>query len=129
MNADTLEILSVFCSKGKVHDFRMLKKSGLSIREEIKKLADSGYQGILKLYANAEIPFKKPRKGELSAEQKRYNRELAKKRIFVEHVNRRCKIFRAAKETYRGKHKNYGKTWNLVAGLVNMRYGFSTGFN
>jgi len=122
VNADNLEILSVFCAKGKVHDFMILKKSRLSIRREIKKLLDLAYQGIHKLYSNAWIPFKKPRNGKLSPEQKRYNRELSKKRILVEHVNRKCKIFRAVKETYRGKHKNYGKTWNLIAALVNLRY-------
>jgi len=26
---------------------------------------------------------------------------------------------------YRGKHKNHGKVWNLIAGLVNLRYGES----
>ncbi|HEO65306.1 MAG TPA: IS5/IS1182 family transposase, partial [Spirochaetes bacterium] len=40
----------------------------------------------------------------------------------IEHINRRCKIFRIVKETYRGKHKNYRKTWNVVAALVNLRY-------
>ncbi len=100
----------------------MLKDSHLAIHPNIKKLADSGYQGIKKLYSNSRIPFKKPRKGKLSKEQKQSNRELARKRIAIEHVNRRCKIFRITKETYRGKHINYGKTWNLVAGLVNFRY-------
>ena len=60
--------------------------------------------------------------GQLSDEQKQHNRELAKKRIAIEHVNRRCKIFRIVKDKYRGKHKNYGKTWNLIAALVNFRY-------
>jgi len=40
----------------------------------------------------------------------------------IEHINRRCKIFHAVKEVYRDKPKNYSKTWNLVAGLVNLRY-------
>ena len=36
---------------------------------------------------------------------------------------RRCKIFRIVKDVYRGKHKHYSLTWNLVAALVNLRYG------
>ena len=102
----------------------MLKDSRLAIHSDIKKLADSGYQGIKKLYSNSHTPFKKPKKGELTQKQKQSNREFARKRIPIEHVNRRCKIFRITKETYRGKHKNYGKTWNLVAGLVNLRYAY-----
>ena len=35
------------------------------------------------------------------------------------------KIFRITKDVYRGKHKNHGKVWNLIAGLVNLRYGDS----
>jgi hypothetical protein len=37
----------------------------------------------------AEIPFKKPKKGELTIEQKKYNHELSKKRIKVENVIRK----------------------------------------
>ncbi len=66
----------------------------------VKKLADSGYQGILKLYANSTIPTKKKKNQELTDEEKRHNRELSKKRILIENVNRRCKIFRIAKDVY-----------------------------
>ncbi|MBF0238257.1 MAG: transposase [SAR324 cluster bacterium] len=118
----TLQILCVVCAKGKVHDFNVLKESNFAIASQIQKRVDSGYQGMQKLYQNTHIPYKKPKGGELTPEQKQYNRQLAKERIYIEHVNRRCKIFRIVKETYRGKHKNFGKTWNLIAGIVNLRY-------
>lgn len=75
-----------------------------------------------KLFSNALIPIKKKKGQSLTKEERKYNRNLAKQRILIEHVNRRCKIFRIVKETYRGKHKNYGKTWKIIAGLVNLRY-------
>lgn len=118
----SLQVLLVVCGKGRMHDFRLLKQCQLRIKKELKKYADSGYQGILKLYPNSLTPIKKPRHRELTKEEKRYNRELAKVRIAIEHVNRRCKIFRIVKETYRGKHKHYHKTWTVVAALVNLRY-------
>lgn len=118
----TLQILLIVCGKGRTHDFALLKQCRLRIKHEVKKYADSGYQGILKLYPNSLSPIKKPRNRELTKKEKRYNRELAKVRIAIEHVNRRCKIFRIVKETYRGKHKNYHKTWTVVAALVNLRY-------
>jgi IS5 family transposase len=120
--AITLKILSVCCEKGSVHDFKIFKGSKLSIAQQIEILADSGYQGIDKIHHNSKIPHKKTKKNPLTKIQKKENKELSKKRIPVEHINRRCKIFRITKEVYRGKHKNYGKVWNIVAGLVNMRY-------
>jgi len=118
----SLQILLLVCGKGRTHDFTLLKQCRLRIKNELKKYADSGYQGILKLYPNSLIPIKKPQKRELTKEEKRYNRTLAKIRIAIEHVNRRCKIFRIVKDTYRGKHKNYHKTWAVVVVLVNLRY-------
>ena len=122
VSLSTLTILAVFCEKGKVHDFQMLKKSRLVLPPEVLKLGDSGYQGIQTLYSNTLIPIKKKKGLPLTPEEKQFNRMLAQQRIVIEHVNRRCKIFRSVKETYRGKHKNYGKIWNIVAGLVNLRY-------
>ena len=119
---NTLCILLVVCGKGRTHDFTLLKRCHLRMATSLKKYADSGYQGLLKLYANSVTPIKKPRKRELTPEERRYNRELAKVRIAVEHVNRWCKIFRIVKATYRGKHKNYHKTWTVIVGLVNLRY-------
>jgi len=68
------------------------------------------------------IPIKKEKGIERSEEDKAYNKELSKKRIFIENINRFCKIFRIVKDVYRGKHKNYGLNWRLVAALINMRY-------
>ena len=115
-------ILAVFCEKGTVHDFQILKNSRLVLPSGVLKLADLGYQGIQALYGNTLIPIKKKKGLPLTSEEKQFNRMLAQQRIVIEHVNRRCKIFRIVKETYRGKHKNYGKIWNIVAGLVNLRY-------
>ena len=64
----------------------------------------------------------------LKSTERRFVKENKKKsqgRIPVEHINRRCKIFRIVKETFRGKHKNIGKTWNLIAGLIKFRYADS----
>ena len=118
----TLTILTVCCQKGSVHDFRILKENRPLLHPDTIKLGDSGYQGIQKLFANSFSPVKKKKGKSLTKDEKEYNRNLAKQRILIEHVNRRCKIFRVVKETYRGKHKNYGKTWTIVAGIVNLRY-------
>ena len=117
-----MQIICVRAEKGSVHDFKIFKESLYYIHPDLLILVDSGYQGIDKIHSNSWLPFKKSKKNPLSREQKNENKSLAQLRIYVENVNRRCKIFRIAKETYRGKHKNYGKVWNVVAGLVNLRY-------
>jgi hypothetical protein len=118
----TLQILTVVCGKGRTHDFKLLKQSALRIRSEVEKYGDSGYQGLDKLYANSFTPIKKKKETPLTKDEKAYNRILATLRIPIEHVNRRCKIFRSVKEIYRGKHKHYHKIWTVVAALVNHRY-------
>ena len=120
--AISLKIISVRCKKGSVHDFKIFKNSKLSIAKQVLILADSGYQGIEKIYANSKTPHKKTKKNPLRIDKKNENKELSKQRIPVEHINRRCKIFRITKEVYRGKHKNYSKVWNIVSGIVNIRY-------
>jgi len=118
----TLSILSVVTAKGQQHDFSVFKNSRLLLHPDVLLLADSGYQGIHKYHPNSTLPVKKKKGQHLTAEDKVHNKALSKQRIFIEHVNRRCKIFRIIKDVYRGKHKNYSLTWNLVAALVNLRY-------
>jgi len=110
-------IYGVESSKGKNHDFKIFKNKKRKIPSTVKIIADSGYQGIKKIHSNSRIPIKKPKGKELTKRQKLYNHLLSKKRIIVENVIRRCKIFRITKS-----HKNHNKIWNLVAGLVNFRY-------
>lgn len=118
----TLQILSVVCGKGRIHDFTLFKQCGVHLAEALEKYADAGYQGLDKLVANAFTPIKKPKDRDLTREERAYNRALAKLRIRIEHVNRRCKIFRVVKEVYRGKHRHLQKTWTVVSALVNYRY-------
>jgi len=108
--------------KGRQHDFSVFKNGRLLLRPDAQLLADSGYQGMHKHHQNSTLPVKKEKGQSLSAEDKAHNKTLSKQRVFIEHINRRCKIFRIVKDVYRSKHKNYWLTWNLVAALVNLRY-------
>ena len=118
----TQAILSVAIGKGRQHDFSVFIGSRGLLHPDAALLADSGYQGMHKHHQNAILPIKKKKGQPLSAEDKTHNKALAKQRVFIEHVNRRCKIFRIVKDVYRGKHKHYSLTWHLVAALVNLRY-------
>lgn len=86
-------------------------------------LAGSGYQGLDELHAKSKTPRKKPRKGQLTDEQKRSNRELASRRVVVEHVIRDLKIFRILAERYRNRRQRFSLRFNLIAGLYNYELG------
>ena len=115
-------IMSVVCGKGRQHDFTIFKINRVFIHPGSLFLADSGYQGLQKHHKNTTLPIKKKKGIPLTIKAKAHNKALSKQRIFIENVNRRCKIFRITKEVYRGKHKNYSLTWRLVSALVNLRY-------
>jgi IS5 family transposase len=82
-------------------------------------LADKGYQGLQEIHRNSKISQKKPRKGELSSSDKKRNRELARKRVIGEHINRKLKIFKILADRYRNRRKRFSLRFNLIAGLYN----------
>jgi hypothetical protein len=117
----TRMILAVRCGKGRRHDYKLLQDSKLPLHEQARIKAGSGFQGLQKEYPQAQVPHKGTKKKPRTKEQKKYNQELASERIVIEHINRECKIFRICQAKYRGKHKNYTRTWKLVAALVNFK--------
>ncbi len=119
MNQGTGEIICTTHSRGKIHDFRLFKHSQIPLSKTIECLVDKGYQGIKKLHPNSQVPKKKPRNGELSSSDKKTNRELARKRVIGEHVNRKLKIFKILADRYRNRRKRFGLRFNLIAGLYN----------
>jgi transposase len=119
VNQKTQEIICVEVREGKVHDFRIWKESQVGIGEKTELLADKGYQGIAKIHTNSRTPIKKAKGKSLNKEQKNFNKQLAKERIVVEHVNRRLKIFRILSSRYRNRRKRFGLRLNLIAGIYN----------
>lgn len=116
---ETGKIICTFFGRGRQHDFALFKASGVHFNPLTESLQDSGYQGIIKYHSNSYIPKKKPKSGELSSLEKEYNRELAKERIGVEHVNRRLKIFKIFAGCYRNRRRRYGLRCNLIAAIYN----------
>jgi hypothetical protein len=114
-------ILSVYCGKGRMHDLKLWIKSKIKPNPAIAIHADLGFKGLQKVHSNAVLPIRASKHHQLTKEEKSINRKQAKIRIKSEHTFRKCKIFRILKDTYRGKHKNYGLNWNIIAAVVNLR--------
>jgi transposase len=115
----TREIICIAVGKGRTHDFRIYKENSLQLGEKVKILADKGYQEIRKIHENSQTPIKKTKKQSLSKEQKRFNRELARKRITVEHIHRKLNVFRILSSRYRNRRRRFGLKLNLIAGIYN----------
>jgi hypothetical protein len=87
-----LEIIDVQEAKGSEHDFKVYKDTiGKDISNSIPLDADLGYLGIEAYHANSFIPVKSSKYHELTEEEKAYNKELAGRRVVIEHINAKKK--------------------------------------
>ena len=129
-------IVCVATGKGVEHDSHLLKRS--RVLPGTRRSADSGYMGMDRDLVSGKrvrgpgkdvLPHKRDcRPGlskaerELSTEQKRANRERARARIVIEHVNRHLKVFRILSERYRNRRRRFGLRLNLIAAIYNLGY-------
>ena len=91
----SLDIAVIYC-----HDMKLFKMSRRNIGQAGKILADSGYQGIMKMYSQAQIPRKSRKLKPLTLEDKSYNHVLSKERIKVENILAKVKTFKMFSTTY-----------------------------
>jgi hypothetical protein len=105
---------------GSTHDLRLFKDNYAGMAVHIYCLADTGYLGLTQLHANSQIPAKKSKLHPLTAEQKSANRDLARRRIFCEHVIGRLKVFRILSDRYRNRRKRFNLHFNLIAAIYNL---------
>jgi len=124
INGQSGEIICVSEAKGSVHDFEMFKESDIHLLDDILCVGDKGFQGICDFHAFSVTPFKKPKGGKLTPEQKAFNRNLSKYRIRIEHVNRRINCFKLFKYCYRNKQKKHLLRLSLICGVINYELGF-----
>lgn len=100
-------------------DQSLLREQQANLSEDQVYGGDKGYQGV----ARTRTPMKKPRKQELSAEQKQANKEFSQGRIYIEHLIRVVKIWRIAQARFRLNTRQYETAILVVCGLVRVRLG------
>ncbi len=117
----TGKILAVTIDKGRTHDFNLFKKSKANRKIILSQvLADLGYVGIAKICPNSKIPNKKTKNNPLTKEDKKENRKLSAKRIIIEQINAKIKVFKIVKYPYRNRRKRFGLRMNLICAIVNI---------
>ena len=97
----------------------MFKEDGCEFAETQQILADAGYQGLTELHANSQTPFKKSKYHALTKQEKQRNRNLARKRIVIEHIFCKLKVFRILSERYRNRRTRFALRFNLIAAIYN----------
>lgn len=112
----TGKILSAAFCTGRRHDFQLFKESGAKLPPHALLLADAGYQGVAEIHPNSQTPAKKTKLHPLDKEQKL----LSRKRIVIEHIFRKLKVFRMLSERYRNRRKRFGLRFSLIAAVYNM---------
>ena len=120
VNQKTAEIVATAFSHGSKHDFQLFKDEKLEIAEHIRILADAGYQGLADVHENCQTPFKKSKYHPLTQKEKQKNRTLARKRILIEHIFRKLKIFRILSDKYRNRRTRFALRFNLIAAIYNL---------
>ena len=76
---------------------QVMSFTGQALQTKVELLGDGGYQGVAKQHAKSKTPYKRWRGRALTAEQSQETKALSKRRIVVEHVLRRLKVFRVFK--------------------------------
>jgi IS5 family transposase len=119
VNKANRRVICIAVSCGNKHDYKLYQESRLPILPETKVIADSGYSEIKKEHGNSEHPRKKSKKHPLGKEDKKYNRDIARRRVLNEHVIGFLKRFRSLSEKYRNRRKRFGLRFSLIAGICN----------
>ena len=113
------KIICTTVGKGRRHDFNLFKNSKVRVKESVKMLADSGYQGLKKLHDHSELPKKNTKKNPLTKEDKKKNQQVSSKRVLVENMIRKVKIFKIMSEKYRNRRKRFTLRLNLICAIIN----------
>lgn len=105
--------------KGPTSDINLFRQQQQKFDSKQSFSGDKAYIGA----AHTRTPHKKPRNGELTAQQQAENKLISSKRIFIEHVIRLLKIFRVASERFRLHPSSYEQVILTVCGLIRLRIG------
>ena len=116
---DKGKIRAVTPSKpGKKHDKRLFDENEPDLPDDTELIGDLGYLGA----DGVIVPNKKPKGGELTKEEKLYNKALSKRRITVEHSFGKMKIFQILSQRFRNPKRKHSLIFKNVAGLHNLMF-------
>ena len=108
---------------GSRHDLA-IRRAGGKLPRGARAYADSAYQGYDNEHKAIDFPYKKPKGGRLTDEEKEYNAGLSRFRVRVEHKIGQVKRFRIVSDPFRNPRRTHFTKASIIAGIVNMASGF-----
>jgi len=117
-------LLTATC-EGKKHDKKIADEAAFRLPEGSLLYQDTGFQGFALEGTTIFQPKKKPRGGELTADEKAHNRMISSVRIRVEHAIDGVKRYRIVKDQLRNWKTGFRDTvMETCCGLHNFRLRF-----
>jgi hypothetical protein len=132
VNSNGLIVHKTNHARGRRHDYDLFKQSHPDLPKGVRPGVDLGYDGIQNDFPEMVpmIPYKRrspgrghkgEKAGRLAPSQKRFNRELSRARVVVEHTISRAKKFNIFGQEFRNRLKRYDLMTDIVSGMVNFR--------
>ena len=90
-NPNIKQIVSIRTSKGSTHDVRLTRQYIKDLANYRFVIADKGYIGLE--HKGLITPIKKHKKAQ-DKEVKQINKAIGKRRIIIEHINTKLKVFK-----------------------------------
>lgn len=125
VNAQGKIVLLTPTCEGKKHDKKIADEAELTLPQGSALYQDTGFQGFALEGVTILQPKKKPRGGELTAEDKEHNRKISRVRIRVEHAIGGVKRYRIVKDQIRNWKRGFRDlVMETCCGLHNFRLNF-----
>lgn len=125
VNAQGKIVLLTKTCEGKKHDKKIADEAEFTLPEGSALYQDTGFQGFALEGVTILQPKKKPRGGELTAEEKEYNHRISRIRIQVEHAIGGVKRYRIVKDQLRNWKQGFrDQVMETCCGLHNFRLNF-----
>lgn len=107
---------------GKTNDKRIADEEAYAFPDHSKLWKDTGFQGYEPAGVHTYQPKKKPRKGELTPEEKASNQAISHQRVRIEHSIGGAKVFHIARDVFRNRREEYvDLSFETACGLHNLR--------
>jgi hypothetical protein len=110
---------------GKTGDKRVTDEEEYRFPKRSKLWKDTGFQGYEPPGITTFQPKKRPRKGQLTDEEKAHNRMISQKRVRVEHAIGGAKTYRIAHDVFRNRRQGFvDLSFETACGLHNLRCNY-----